>query len=183
MVDRTPEGPAVTRVIARVELVTEADKRAKVQRFRESAWSQQPEELARIERSILDPDTYAMTVTLAAVLDDGRRVTGGGFGFGGPRRGIGAIWHRYRGPRLSDDDAENNRLLHETYHVGVPDVEDAINQMLGRDPGQHRPPRLSWNGLLDALAEVGIEPSEEELIALPLEIELSERVEAELRRD
>ncbi len=177
-----PGGAVVRRVIAHVELVSDADKRAKVQRFRESQWSQRPEELARIERSILDPDKYGMTVTLAGELDDGRRVTGGGFEFSGPRRGVAAIWHQYRGPRLSDDPAENDRLLNETYHVGLPDVEDAINQMLGRDPAQHRPPRLSWSGLLDALAEVGIDATEEELIAVRLDLELSDQVQAELSR-
>jgi len=115
-----------------------------------------------------------MTVTLAADLDDGRRVTAGGFGFGGPRKGIAAIWHQYRGPQLSEDPEENERLLRETYHVGLPDIEHAINQMLGRDPDQHRPPRLSWGHLLDALAEVGIKITEEELITLPLDIELSD---------
>jgi hypothetical protein len=122
--------------------------------------------LARIERSVLDPDTCNMNVTLAADLDDGRRFTAGGFGFGGPRKGVGAIWHRYRGPQLSHDPAENDRLPNEAYHVGLPDIEDAINQLLGRDPNQHRPPRISWGHLLEALAEVGIETTEEELIAL-----------------
>lgn len=139
-----PEGRVLRRVIAHVELVNDTDKRARVQRFRESCWSRRPDELARIERSILDPDMYNMTVTLAADLNDGRRITAGGFGFGGPRKGVAAIWHRYRGPRLSHDPAENDRLLNEAYHVGLPDIEDAINQMLGRDPNQHRPPRLSW---------------------------------------
>ncbi|MGP0036099.1 MAG: hypothetical protein ACLP4R_16230 [Solirubrobacteraceae bacterium] len=120
---------------------------------------------------------------LAADLDDGRRVTARGFGCGGPRNGLAAIWHRYRGPQLSDDPVENDRLLNETYHVGLSDIEDAINQMLGRDPDQHRPPRLSWGHLLDALADVGIKMTEKELIALPLNIELSDQVKAEIARD
>ncbi|MGO9907208.1 MAG: hypothetical protein ACLPY3_16060 [Solirubrobacteraceae bacterium] len=124
-----------------------------------------------------------MTVMLAADLDDGRRVTARGFGCGGPRNGLAAIWHRYRGPQLSDDPVENDRLLNETYHVGLSDIEDAINQMLGRDPDQHRPPRLSWGHLLDALADVGIKMTEKELIALPLNIELSDQVKAEIARD
>ena len=153
MAQEQPDGPVVRQVIAHVELVSDAD-----------------------------PASYGMDVTLAADLDDGRRVTGGGFGFGGPHSGIAAIWHRYRGPQLSDDPAENDRLLNQTYHVGLYDIEDAINQMLGRDPDQHRPPRLSWHGLLDALSEIGIDMTEEELIALPVNIELSDRVEAYIER-
>jgi hypothetical protein len=161
-----PDGPAVERVVAYVELdvelVTDADKRAKLQRIREGEGS------------------YGMTATFTAELRDGRRVTAGGHGFGGPRHGIGAIWHRYRGPQLSDDPAEHERLLRETYHVGLSDIEDAINQALGRDPDQHRPPRLSWGPLQDALARAGIEMTEEELIALPLNIELSDQVQTEI---
>ena len=98
------------------------------------------------------------------------------------RDGIGAIWHRYRGPQLSDDPAEHERLLRETYHVGLSDIEDAINQALGRDPDQHRPPRLSWGRLQEALAQAGIKVTEEELIALPLNIELSDQVQTEIAR-
>jgi hypothetical protein len=170
-------------VIAHVELVSDADEREKVeQQCHRGRSSRSPEEQARIERHILDPDHYQMTVTLAAELDDGHRVTAEGFRFGGPRSGVGAIWHRYRGPQLSDDPEENDRLLNETYRVGLPDIEDAINQMLGRDPDQQRPPRLSWNHLQDALTEVGIKVTEDELIVLPLNIELSEQVQAEIAR-
>jgi hypothetical protein len=154
MSQNSPERPALTRIIAYVA-------------------SRPPEEPARY---------YGMMVTLAADLDDGRRIHAGGFGFGGPRKGTAAIWHRYRGPQLSEDPEENERLLRETYQVGLPDIKDAINQMLGRDPDQHRPPRLSWNHLLDALVEVGIEIAEEELIALPIDIELSDQVRAEIAR-
>jgi hypothetical protein len=93
---------AVRRVIAQVSLETDADKHAKVQRFRDSDWSRKPDELARIEQNILDPTKYRMTVTETAELVDGRTVTGGGFDFGGHRHGIAAIWHRYRGPRLQE---------------------------------------------------------------------------------
>ena len=54
----------VRQVIAHIDLESEADKRAKVQRFRDSDWSQKPDELARIEQSILDPTKYQMTVTM-----------------------------------------------------------------------------------------------------------------------
>jgi uncharacterized protein (DUF4415 family) len=87
---------SVVRVVAHVRLVGDAQKQAKVERFRSSAsWADRPEELARIEQSILDPRKYQMSVRLSADLVDDRRITGGGFGFGGPRHGVGAIWWRY----------------------------------------------------------------------------------------
>jgi hypothetical protein len=55
-------------------------------------------------------------------------------------------------------------------------VQDAINQMLGRDPEQHRPPRLSWQGLLAALAGEGIQATEQDLIDTPLRLDLSDEV-------
>lgn len=71
-------------------------------------------------------------------------------------------------------------MLHRQYRVGGPDLQDAINQMLGRDPEQHRPPRLSWDHLIDALANVGVVVTEQELIDAPLAIELSPQVKAQL---
>ena len=59
--------------------------------------------------------------------------------------------------------------------MGLSDIEEAIDQMLGRDREQQRPPKLSWGGLLDALREVGFRLTEDDLIALPLSIELSLR--------
>ena len=156
---------------------------AKVEHFRQSDWADRPRELARIEESILDPSKYKIMVRLSADLADGRRITGGGFEFSGPRRGVGAIWWRYRGPRLSDDEREHERLLNETHHVGRPDIDDAIDQMLGPEPEQHRPPRLSWAGLQAALTDAGIDATETQLIAAPLMVELSPEVEAEIARE
>jgi hypothetical protein len=65
-------------------------------------------------------------------------------------------------------------------HGGGSELGDAINQMLGRDPEQHRPPRLSWSQLIDAFAIVGVSVTEQELIDVPLTIELSAEVEARL---
>jgi hypothetical protein len=176
-----PDVPAtVSRVIASVRLRADAEKQAKVQRFRDSDWARQPEELAEIERHILDPARITMDVTLCADLVDGRRVSGGGFGIGGIRHGTNAIWKAYRGPQLSDDPEEHQRLLEKTYHFGLSDIEDSINQMLGRDPDQHRPPRLSWYGLQQALAQAGLDVSEQHLIAAPLTIELSGEVQTEI---
>jgi hypothetical protein len=148
----------ITKVIAYVDLADDAAERA-------------------------ESTHYRMNVSLAARLDDGREIAGGAFGFGGPRDGVAAIWHRYRGPWLHEDPDENWRLLDETYHVGMADVQDAVNQMLGRDPEQHRPPRLSWEARLRALADQAIQVSEQQLIDTPLEIVLSESAAAEVNAD
>jgi hypothetical protein len=102
------------------------------------------------------------------------------FGISARRSGLGAIWHRYRGPRLSQDPAEEADLLNRSYRVGLTDIQDAINQMLGRDPEQHRPPRLAWGQLINALADAGVVVSEQELIDAPLKIELSPEVTAQV---
>ena len=52
--------------------------------------------------------------------------------------------------------------------------------MLGRDPKQHRPPRLSWETLIDRLAEAGIEVTEQQLIGLPFRCGFSAPLRAEL---
>jgi hypothetical protein len=64
--------------------------------------------------------------------------------------------------------------------VSLSDVQDAVDQMLGRDPEQHRPPRLSWEGLLNALETSGVRSSEQELIAAPLIVELSDDATSEI---
>jgi hypothetical protein len=58
------------------------------------------------------------------------------------------------------------------------DIEDGINQLLGRDPRLHRPPRLSWDGLIAALAAAGIDATEQQLIETPMTVELDGEVEA-----
>jgi hypothetical protein len=59
------------------------------------------------------------------------------------------------------------------------DIEESINQMLGRDPKLHRPSRLAWDGLIDAQAGTGMVVSEQELIDAPLTIELSPEAKAQ----
>jgi len=59
-------------------------------------------------------------------------------------------------------------------------VEDAINQLLGRDPEQHRPPRLSWELLIELLDHAGINVTEDQLIATPFVFEFSDELLAEL---
>jgi hypothetical protein len=68
-----------------------------------------------MERSIPDHGTYEMMVSSGTAAGSPAKV----LRFRGPHHGIGAIWHRYRGPRLSDDPAENALLLDEPYHVGA----------------------------------------------------------------
>jgi hypothetical protein len=93
-------------------------------------------------------------------------------GSGGPRRGIAAIWKRYSGPPLPDDPEAQCRVL-ENYRVQRRDVEDAVNQLLGRDPEQHRPPRLSWTPLIEVLAEQGTVLTEDELLTKPFAFEFT----------
>jgi len=52
--------------------------------------------------------------------------------------------------------------------------------MLGRDPEQHRPPRLSWETLIERLAQEALELSEQQLIALPFACEISARLRTQL---
>jgi hypothetical protein len=66
------------------------------------------------------------------------------------------------------------------HRVDLGDIEDGINLILGRDPQLHRPPRLSWEYLLRALADAGVTVTEDDLIAVPLTIELAPEVETEL---
>ena len=129
-----------------------------------------------------DPDKLHVVVRLTAQIQDAAPVTSDrdDFGISMPRHGLAAIWHRYRGARLTEDPTKETELLRRNHRVGMPDLQDAINQMLGRDPEQHRPPRLSWGHLIDALANVGVAVTEQELIDAPLIIELAPAVKAQL---
>ena len=99
-------------------------------------------------------------------------------GAAGPSRGIAAITKRYAGPPFPEDPDARRRVL-DAYRVQRRDVEDAMNQQLGRDPEMHRPPRLSWGLLIELLAEHGKVVTEEELIAMPFVFEFpAESLEA-----
>jgi hypothetical protein len=127
-----------------------------------------------------DAERIELSVELAAQVRGGQRVKAeGSFGIGAPRRGLGAIWHRYRGPPIPEGQDEVE-YLQRNYRFGLPDIEDGINQMLGRDPDLHRPPRLSWDNLITALAEHGVHVTEQELIEAPLTVELDAEVTADL---
>jgi hypothetical protein len=127
------------------------------------------------------PDRLAVSAQLFADLVDGTRlrVTRGTMGAAMPRQGIAAIWKRYSGLPLPDDPDQRDRAL-ENYRVTRQDVEDAINQLLGRDPEQHRPPRLSWEPLIELLAGHSITVTDDDLIALPFTFEFSDQLLAEL---
>lgn len=129
------------------------------------------------------PDSLSLSVSLSAALSDARVIAGGpgrDLGLGGPRRGI---WHRWHGPALPDDPADAKRIALREHRVDIHDIEDGINQMLGRDPTLHRPPRLSWSRLIDALTATGLHVSEQTMIDTPLTVELMPDVESELGRD
>jgi hypothetical protein len=126
-------------------------------------------------------DEWQASAQLFAEDRTGRRLlaTHGGMSAGGQRRGIGAISKRYAGPPLPDDPEAQRRVL-DSYRVRRHDVQDAISQLLGRDPEQHRPPRLAWDPLIRVLHEDGTDLGEEELIAMPFEFEFSSASESAL---
>jgi hypothetical protein len=101
-----------------------------------------------------DPDKLHVSVRLTALTADGVSVTSDRDDFGI------TLWRHV--PGLTRD------------------IEDSINQMLGRDPKLHRPPRLAWGGLTDALTGTGIVVTEEELIEAPLTIELSPEAKVQI---
>ena len=105
------------------------------------------------------PDKLHVSVRLTALAADGASVTS-------DRDDFGIILPRLPRRQRSRSTARATEKL-------TRDIEEAIDQMLGRDPKLHRPPRLAWGGLIDALAGAGIVVSERELIDTPLTIELS----------
>lgn len=165
---------SVRRVFARVDVestaVAELERRA----------AGQP-----VQRRVLvtsgTPENLSVYVSLSSEASDGRRIASEGldFAMSGPRRGI---WHRWHGPTLPDDQEEADRLFHFEHQVDLHDVEDGINQMLGRDSMLHHPPRLSWGKLIEALDEAGASVRESDLIEAPLTIELGPDLQAELER-
>jgi len=126
---------------------------------------------AVVHVAITSRDEWSAEATIFAVSADGSRITTPArMGAGGPRRGIAAITKRYAGAPLPEDPGARRRVL-DAYRVQRHDVEDAMNQLLGRDPEMHRPPQLSWGPLIELLAEHGKVVTEEELIAMPFVFE------------
>jgi hypothetical protein len=66
-------------------------------------------------------------------------------------------------------------VLH-AYRLQLQDIEDAVNQMLGRDAEQESPPRLSWGSLVKALQDEGISVSEDTLLDAPFDFEFSDEI-------
>ena len=167
-------GASVKRVVAHVDLAWTAPSKPENQatngprKSRVVVWSGGPESLS-----------LSLRVSLAAEDSDGRRIASAGsdFGMSGPRHGV---WHRWHGPPLPDDREEADRLMLFEHRVDLHDIEDGIKQMLGRDPTLHRPPRLSWQRLIDALDEASLSVTERDLIEAPLTVELAPEVEVEL---
>jgi Clp amino terminal domain, pathogenicity island component len=128
-----------------------------------------------------DAESLSLHISLSAEDSTGRRIhtSGPDFGISGPRRGI---WHRWHGPPLPDDAERADRIMLFDHRVDLHDIEDGINQMLGRDPSLHRPPRLAWQNLIRALEQAGVQVTEPELIDAPLSVELTPEVQAELQR-
>jgi hypothetical protein len=120
-------------------------------------------------------------ISLSAQDSTGRRIhtSGRDFGISGQRRGI---WHRWHGPPLPDEPEMADRITLFEHRVDIHDIEDGINQMLGRDPSLHHPPRLAWQRLIEALEQAGVRVTERELIDAPLTVELTPEVQAELKR-
>jgi hypothetical protein len=68
-------------------------------------------------------------------------------------------------------------------HVGLlsaTNIHESVDQMLGRDPTLHRPPRLSWGGLIERLRGAGIPANEDSLIGLPIRVAIAPEVRARL---
>jgi hypothetical protein len=169
--------PAVQRIFANVGTRSTAERIERLERLRAVHEARDPVRFKRVEEQQRSPDRYEMLVRLSAGLSDGRRIHTPGIDFShsGASRGIGAIHHRYKGPPLPEDETEQRAAL-DRYHVGPWDIESAIDQMLGRDPNQHRPPRLSWTNLIKALGDEGIVVGEDDLIATPLTVEYAPEV-------
>jgi hypothetical protein len=137
--------------------------------------------IERLREREHDDNGIELVASMSAEDTTGHRVhASGGFVMSGPRRGLAAIAHRYRGPQLSADPLEHEEILARTYRMQPSDIEDRVNQMLGRDPELHRPPRLAWDRLIEALAAEGVRITEHELIETPLTMELDPEVTAAL---
>jgi hypothetical protein len=78
---------------------------------------------------------WSADATLFAVSADGSRITAThtSMGAAGPSCGIAAITKSYLGPPLPVHSDARRHVL-DGYRVQRHDVEDAMNQMLGRDP-------------------------------------------------
>jgi hypothetical protein len=173
MMDAGVVPPSVRQVFARVNLQSSAQRELSA---REAADGEQPRRVIMMSGN---HENLNLHVSLSAEDSTGRRTRtfGRDFGVSGPRRGV---WHRWHGPPLPEDRVDAERIALREHQVDQADIEDGINQMLGRDPKLHHPPRLSWHNLIRALNASGMPVTEQELIDAPLTVELTPEVQAEL---
>jgi hypothetical protein len=101
------------------------------------------------------PDKIYVHATLVAVIDSGQRVATDG-------PDMGCSVGRFEGNGASRTS----------------EIEWHIRTMLGLS--DHRPPRLSWDRLIECLASDGIIVTEAELMALPLAIHVDSQLGREL---
>jgi hypothetical protein len=139
MTDKNEQPGAVERVFALVELQDRV-----VQEIRDRGATDGPDAPGRV-LVVNQPgdDRLNVFVSLSAQTTDGRRISRGqhDFGMGGGRHGIDGVWHRYHGPRPDGADEEAlHDYIDRHHHVGPADLEDGVNQMLGRDPELHHHP-------------------------------------------
>jgi hypothetical protein len=154
------------RVVAHVALVPETTHHRPVDR---EISADLPEWLTKPQR-----DDLSLGVLLFTEDRHGRLIEADtSFGIAGPRNGAGAAWCRYH-PTCSQGSSG--------YRVCALDISESIDQMLGRDPELHSPPRLAWDSLLAALWAVDLHVTVERLQAIPLAVVLGDDVEAELDR-
>lgn len=166
-------------IYAKVTLQTRADNEEKLKQVRKQTSRRIHK---RVSAALLAPNHIGLRVTLSAKDGTGRRIENlGGFGIGGARRGVAAIWVRYHGPPLPVNEDERIELLQRTYRVGPSDIEDVINQMLGRDVKNRDSSQLLLRELAEALTRAGILASEDELTSAPLVVELDPDVQTELQ--
>lgn len=174
----------VTRVIAAAELVGDEEKRAFLHQIPERERVEDPQHLARLGEDLLSPDRYDLRVHLSAELSDGRVVHSPGMdlGLAGRRRGAGAIYHRYRGFRWWPSFVMN-RIL-RNYHVQPHDIEDHINDSLGRLPRKApdfpSSPTVGWANLIESLLAQGLVVTADDLVAAPMRIEFAPEVQSNL---
>lgn len=128
------------------------------------------------------PDRLALTATLFAETDTGNRLSceHPKMSMGMHRRGSAAIWKAYLGPPPLPSGPEAIERSLAAYRLRRQDVADAVNQLLGRDSEQHRPPRLSWDPLIELLSDHAVTLTEAELIVMPFRLEFAPNVAEQL---
>jgi hypothetical protein len=103
---------------------------------------------------------------------DGRQISAGAVDFtlAGPLSGA---WHRLH------DRPPGRRPT--AYRACRRDIEDGIDQMLGRHPSSQQLPALGWGPLITTLRQSDISMSEDELISTTLIVEFDPAVDAALQ--